>query len=71
MRDHRLKSFSDQDIAAMRLRCVEPYIAHASKQGVSKEEIFIHAEKSWEFMLKALDENEKVVTPENGSTDHK
>jgi len=60
--DKKLEGFSKADICALRLRCVEPYIAWASKNGVLKDEIFVCAEKSWEFMLKGLDEKNKEVT---------
>lgn len=70
--DKRLEGFSKQDICALRLRCVEPYISFASKNAVDKNEIFVCAEKSWEFMLKALGENGHEDTPAvGGSKGHK
>lgn len=60
--DPRLEGLSKDQICALRLRCIEPYIAFAAKYGVEKEEVFKHAEKSWEFMLKALGEDKQEVT---------
>lgn len=61
--DKRLEGFSKQDICALRLRCVEPYISFASKNAIDKNEVFVLAEKSWEYMLKALGEKEVEGTP--------
>lgn len=60
--DSRLEGFSKQDICALRLRCVEPYISFASKNDVMKDVIFEKAEASWEFMLKGLGEKQTADT---------
>lgn len=61
--DKRLQGLSKQDVCALRLRCIEPYISFASKNDVVKDVVFEKAEKSWEYMLKALGEKEVEDTP--------
>lgn len=53
---------SEKETVQLRLKCLEPFIVFASKNGVMKDEIFPHAEKAWEFATRGITRNQKKTT---------
>ena len=49
-----MQGLTPYQILELRLRCLDSVMQTASRAGLEKGDVFGIAEKSWEFMLKAL-----------------
>lgn len=41
---------TELEIAQLRLKCAEPFVTTASKSGIEKSDIFVYAERMYEFV---------------------
>ena len=53
-----LPNLKDKEILELRLKCLEIFVTVSSKHGIEKEEVFLLAEKAWQFISKPIRENQ-------------
>jgi len=56
---------TDKEIIQLRLKCLEPFVATASKAGIEQDTVIRKAEVAWEYATKTLvkDEPKRTVRP--------
>ena len=53
---------SPKEIIELRIKCLEPYVAIASKHGIERDEVIQKAEVAWTYAIKPLTEDALGIT---------
>ena len=48
---------SDKEIVELRIKCLEPYVAVASKHGIEQDTVIKKAEVAWNYAIEPLLKN--------------
>lgn len=54
-------NMTDKEIIELRLKCLEPYVATASKAGIEQDTVLMKARKAWDYAIQPLiDKDEQI-----------
>lgn len=57
-----LYGMNERDIIQLRLKCLEPFIATASKAGIEQDTVLKHAENAWKFATEPITGKKEETT---------
>lgn len=57
-----LEGLTPKEIIELRIKCLEPYVAIASKTQIEQDVVLVRAEKAWIYAIAPLTQNNPAIT---------